>query len=91
METFLDLAKLKMWDPLQSLLVSQNSSDEIKVQTLWIIGTAVQNNPSAQNSVRVSLRHAANSWKSNPALVPCPRPGAGCVIVPFAGGSIRPA
>ena len=62
----LDLVKLKMWDPLQSLLTSQNSSDEIKVQTLWIIGTAVQNNPSAQNSVRVSLQHAKNSWtKSN--------------------------
>lgn len=45
-----DLVKLKMWDPLQSLLTSQNSSDEIKVQTLWIIGTAVQNNPAAQNS-----------------------------------------
>ncbi|KAF9646148.1 nucleotide exchange factors-like protein [Thelephora ganbajun] len=45
-----DLTKLKMWDPLQSLLTSQNSSDEIKLQTLWIIGTAVQNNPSAQNS-----------------------------------------
>jgi hsp70-interacting protein len=42
-----------MWDHLQSLLTSQNSSDVIKVQTLWIIGTAVQNNPSAQNSVRV--------------------------------------
>jgi hsp70-interacting protein len=35
-------------------LTSQNSSDEIKAQTLWIVGTAVQNNPSAQNSVRVS-------------------------------------
>lgn len=45
-----DLEKLKMWGPLQSLLVSQNSTDEIKVQTLWVIGTAVQNNPSAQNS-----------------------------------------
>ncbi|KAF9784498.1 nucleotide exchange factors-like protein [Thelephora terrestris] len=45
-----DLEKLKMWDPLQSLLTSQDSSDEIKVHTLWIIGTAVQNNPTAQIS-----------------------------------------
>lgn len=51
MALFLDLVKLKMWDSLQFLLTSRNSSDEIKVQTLWIIGTAVQNNPSAQNSV----------------------------------------
>lgn len=55
----LDLEKLKMWDPLQSLLTSQNSSDDIKVQTLWIIGTAVQNNPAAQISVGVS---SENSW-----------------------------
>ena len=51
--SFSDLDKLKMWGPLHSLLTSPNSSDEIKVQTLWIIGTAVQNNPSAQNSVRI--------------------------------------
>jgi len=56
METYglvLDLVKLKMWGPLQSLLTSQSPSDEIKTRTLWIIGTAVQNNPSAQNSVRI--------------------------------------
>lgn len=45
-----DLAKLKMWDPLQSLLTSKNSSDKIKMQTLWVVGTAIQNNPSAQNA-----------------------------------------
>ncbi|KAF9780652.1 nucleotide exchange factors-like protein [Thelephora terrestris] len=39
-----------MWDPLQSLLTSQDLSDEIKVHTLWIIGTTVQNNPTAQIS-----------------------------------------
>ena len=65
-DPFSDLVKLKMWDPLQSLLTSRNSSDAIKVQTLWIIGTAIQNNPSAQNSVCVSLRHALNPQvKSN--------------------------
>ncbi|TCD67742.1 hsp70 nucleotide exchange factor fes1 [Steccherinum ochraceum] len=45
-----DLLKLKMWEPLQSLLTSSSSSDEIRRQVLWIVGTAVQNNPSAQNA-----------------------------------------
>lgn len=48
----IDLDKLKMWEPLQELLTSPASSDEIKTQTLWVVGTAVQNNPSAQTSVR---------------------------------------
>ena len=47
-----DLEKLKMWEPLHSLLTSPNSSEAIQMQTLWILGTAVQNNPAAQNSVR---------------------------------------
>ena len=45
-----DLEKLGMWEPLQDLLAS--SSDNMKVQVLWVIGTAVQNNPAAQKSVR---------------------------------------
>ncbi|KAH8077104.1 nucleotide exchange factors-like protein [Cristinia sonorae] len=45
-----DLAKLKLWEPLQRLLTSPSSSDAIKRQVLWIVGTAVQNNPSAQAS-----------------------------------------
>jgi len=45
-----DLLKLKMWDPLHLLLTSPKSSEDIKMQTLWVIGTAVQNNPSAQNA-----------------------------------------
>lgn len=44
-----DLSKLKMWEPLQQLLTSPTSTESIKMQTLWIIGTAIQNNPSAQN------------------------------------------
>ncbi|KAF7968306.1 hypothetical protein HWV62_2396 [Athelia sp. TMB] len=43
-----DLAKLQMWRPLQDLLAS--SSPAIVTQTLWVIGTALQNNPSAQIS-----------------------------------------
>jgi hypothetical protein len=50
-----DLEKLGMWEPLQDLLAS--SSDDMKVQALWVIGTAVQNNPAAQKSVRSILSH----------------------------------
>ncbi|CAL1698181.1 unnamed protein product [Somion occarium] len=45
-----DLEKLKMWEPLHNLLTSDSSDDEIKRLVLWIVGTAVQNNPSAQTS-----------------------------------------
>jgi len=45
-----DLEKLGMWEPLQDLLAP--SSEDMKVQALWIIGTAVQNNPAAQKAVR---------------------------------------
>ncbi|ETW79995.1 hypothetical protein HETIRDRAFT_246122, partial [Heterobasidion irregulare TC 32-1] len=45
-----DLSKLKMWDPLQKLLTSPTSTEDIKVQAMWVIGTAVQNNPAAQNA-----------------------------------------
>ncbi|KAI0758916.1 nucleotide exchange factors-like protein [Fomes fomentarius] len=45
-----NLEKLKMWEPLHSLLISPTSSEAIQMQTLWILGTAVQNNPPAQNS-----------------------------------------
>ncbi|OCH92567.1 nucleotide exchange factors-like protein [Obba rivulosa] len=43
-----NMEKLQMWEPLQALLTSPSSTDDIKTQTLWIIGTAVQNNPAAQ-------------------------------------------
>ena len=46
-----DLEKLGMWAPLRGLLGSP--SDEVQVQALWVIGTAVQNNPSAQRAVRL--------------------------------------
>ncbi|KAG6856192.1 hypothetical protein H0H87_006732 [Tephrocybe sp. NHM501043] len=45
-----DLEKLKLWEPLQALLIAPTSTLEIKKQALWVIGTAVQNNPSAQDS-----------------------------------------
>lgn len=43
-----DLEKLGMWEPLQGLLATP--SDDIKVQALWVIGTALQNNPAAQKA-----------------------------------------
>jgi len=50
-----DLEKLGMWEPLQGLLASP--SDDVKVQALWVIGTAVQNNPAAQKA----LNHPSSS------------------------------
>ncbi|KAH7882054.1 nucleotide exchange factors-like protein [Phlebopus sp. FC_14] len=43
-----DLKKLQMWEPLHTLLNAPSTSDALKVQTLWVVGTAVQNNPAAQ-------------------------------------------
>lgn len=45
-----DLKKLNMWEPLHSLLTSDTSPLTVKVQALWVIGTALQNNPSAQDA-----------------------------------------
>ena len=46
-----DLEKLGLWPALISLLDSAESSTEIKVMVLWVIGTAIQNNPEAQDVV----------------------------------------
>jgi len=43
-----DLTKLGIWQPLQNLLLASTTSDALRMQTLWIIGTALQNNPAAQ-------------------------------------------
>ncbi|GAW03824.1 adenyl-nucleotide exchange factor [Lentinula edodes] len=43
-----NLSNLKMWEPLHALLTS--SPDSVAVQALWVIGTALQNNPSAQDA-----------------------------------------
>ncbi|KAJ3912832.1 Le.MFB2 [Lentinula edodes] len=43
-----NLSNLKMWDPLHALLTS--SPDSVATQALWVIGTALQNNPSAQDA-----------------------------------------
>jgi len=47
-----DLEKLGLWQPLLSLLDSTASPTAIKMQVLWVIGTALQNNPAAQDVVR---------------------------------------
>ncbi|EMD30899.1 hypothetical protein CERSUDRAFT_120241 [Gelatoporia subvermispora B] len=44
-----NMEKLGMWEPLQNLLTSPTTADGIQRQTLWIVGTAVQNNPAAQS------------------------------------------
>jgi hsp70-interacting protein len=45
------MKKLNMWEPLHGLLQASGTSDDIKMQTLWVIGTALQNNPAAQLTV----------------------------------------
>ena len=44
-----------MWEPLQDLIAS--SSEDMKVQALWVIGTAVQNNPAAQKQCVPVIDH----------------------------------
>ncbi|KAH8114825.1 nucleotide exchange factors-like protein [Phellopilus nigrolimitatus] len=46
----INIGKMDMWPPLQELLTSPSSSDKIRSAVLWIIGTAAQNNPAAQNA-----------------------------------------
>jgi len=48
-----------MWEPLQDLLAS--SSEDMKVHALWVIGTAVQNNPAAQKAVRSIILECATA------------------------------
>ncbi|KAF8511860.1 armadillo-type protein [Gautieria morchelliformis] len=42
-----NLTSLQMYPPIMSLL-SSKSPDPVRMQALWILGTAVQNNPKAQ-------------------------------------------
>ncbi|KAJ6578785.1 nucleotide exchange factor Fes1-domain-containing protein [Mycena vulgaris] len=44
-----NIEKLQMWSPLQALITSAPTSS-IKMQALWVIGTALQNNPAAQDA-----------------------------------------
>ena len=48
-----DLKKLNMWQPLHGLLSAATTTDPLKMQTLWVIGTALQNNPAAQLAVSI--------------------------------------
>jgi len=43
-----DMVVLKMWEPILSLAAS--SSAAISAQALWVISTAIQNNPSSQSA-----------------------------------------
>lgn len=74
-----------MWEPLLSFLTSPSTSNEIKTQALWIVGTAVQNNPSAQNAVHSPFLYL----ESNAELrftVPCPITNANAPLVPYTIG-----
>jgi len=43
-----DLQKLRMWEPLHGLVGLPATTDGLRLQTLWVLGTALQNNPAAQ-------------------------------------------
>lgn len=45
------MKKLDMWQPLHGMISDPDEEDLVKRQVLWVIGTAVQNNPSAQSAV----------------------------------------
>jgi len=45
-----NLQKLKMWEPLHGLVGLPSTTDGLRLQTLWVLGTALQNNPAAQFS-----------------------------------------
>ena len=46
-----NMKNMKMWEPIISLLTHPQSSPPIQHATLWIIGTAVQNNDKAQMAI----------------------------------------
>ncbi|KAJ3980012.1 nucleotide exchange factor Fes1-domain-containing protein [Lentinula detonsa] len=45
-----NLEKLNMWEPLHSLLTPTPDSERIRTHAIWVVGTAVQNNPAAQDA-----------------------------------------
>ncbi|KAI4521281.1 Fes1-domain-containing protein [Schizophyllum commune Loenen D] len=45
-----NLEKLNLWAPLHSLVTSPDTPPPVALQALWVVGTALQNNPSAQDS-----------------------------------------
>ncbi|KAG6374114.1 armadillo-type protein [Boletus reticuloceps] len=63
-----NLQKLKMWEPLHGLIGLPSTTDGLKLQTLWVLGTAVQNNPAAQLSYL--------SLDPIPALLACLSPSS---------------
>ncbi|KAJ3858721.1 Le.MFB2 [Lentinula novae-zelandiae] len=68
-----NLENLHMWDPLHALLTS--SPDSITTQTLWVIGTALQNNPSAQDAyLKLNPLPTLTSFLLSPSPSPSPSP-----------------
>ena len=54
-----------MWPAIQSLLTSSTSTDGIRSAALWIVGTAAQNNPSAQNAVSTKSSNTVSNYIDN--------------------------
>ncbi|KAG9311116.1 nucleotide exchange factors-like protein [Chiua virens] len=63
-----NLQKLKMWEPIHDLFSLPSTSDGLKLQTLWVLGTALQNNPAAQLSYL--------SLDPIPAIIACLSPSS---------------
>ncbi|KAH8822560.1 adenyl-nucleotide exchange factor [Flagelloscypha sp. PMI_526] len=45
-----DLERIGLWPPLHSLLSAHDTPNSVVLQALWAIGTALQNNPAAQDA-----------------------------------------
>ena len=54
-----DMTSINMWAPIIKLASSK--SDQIRTNALWILGTAIQNNPKAQSAVSAKCFSEARS------------------------------
>lgn len=57
-----------MWEPLHGLLSLPTTTDGLRLQTLWVLGTALQNNPAAQLSVCQTSHFRCTTKFDSPVL-----------------------
>jgi hypothetical protein len=55
-----DLRPLALWQPIMNILSSHKSS-KMRMYAAWVIGTALQNNETAQKDVRIYLIYQLNN------------------------------
>ena len=51
LHVYIDIENMKLWPPLLSQLNAEEP--EIRKGVAWVCGTAMQNNPKAQEAVRI--------------------------------------